>query len=149
MKGLMQSEPVSCLATSRLQADRAVNHLLNTGLSREGISILLACTPGFDFPEFSDSDGPEHLAPTKWEVGGAIGWLPDLGYFSLPGAGRFMAAGPLSAALGGPTAALTVRVVAGALRHLGIPTAEAWQYVESVTGGQILVSFGAEDSEEA
>jgi len=147
----MEKEPVSCLASSRVQANRIVNHLINAGFSYGEISVLFPCGPGFGSRNSDEKAGPQPtaLATPDWEVGGALGWLAELGSFALPRVGRFLVAGPLSAALGGPTATLSTDALVDALRSLGVSRHDARYYVESVKMGGTLVSFAAGTPDEA
>ena len=65
----------------------------------------------------------------------------------IPGLGPFIAAGPLTAALSGAAAGMTLGGIGGALVGLGIPEIEAKRYEGKIRGGNILISVHTEDRE--
>lgn len=145
----MNDEFISCLASSRVQASRAVSHLINTGFAYNEISVLLPCGRGF---RNSTDEAPHSATPVtapEWAVGGSLGWLTDLGTFSLPGVGVFAVAGPLSAALGGPTAPMSSAVVREGLRCLGLDRIQAGLCEAAVRAGETFISYRARSREEA
>lgn len=145
----MNDEFVSCLAFSRVQASRAVSHLINAGFAYTEISVLLPCGRGF---RNQTDEAPHSATPVtapEWAVGGSLGWLTDIGSFSLPGIGRFVVAGPLSLALGGPTARMSSAVVREALRTLGLDRVQAGLCEAAVRDGETFISYRAHSSAEA
>jgi len=81
-------------------------------------------------------------------VGGALGWLAGIGALAIPGAGPFIAAGPILAALSGAAVGATVGGIAGGLIGMGIPELEAKRYEGKIKAGNILLSVHTENSEE-
>jgi hypothetical protein len=142
----MDKQSVSCVTFSRVQAEEAIKQLINAGFFFDRISVLLTCGPDVGT---QDEDGMKALASTTrtapdwWRMEGPLGWLSDLGWFCLPGAGRFMVAGPLNAALGGPTASLTPTIVRDGLARLGVSPRRSRWYQESVENGGIFLSLQA------
>jgi hypothetical protein len=80
-------------------------------------------------------------------VGGALGWLAGLGTLMIPGAGPFLAAGPLMGFLGGVGLGASVGGLAGALIGAGIPEYEARRYAGRIHGGHVLLSVHCDDGE--
>jgi hypothetical protein len=145
----MNYEFVSCLACSRVQASRAVSHLINAGFAYNEISVLFPCGRGF---RNRTDEAPHSAAPVtapEWAVGGSLGWLTDIGSFSLPGIGRFVVAGPLSLALGGPTATMSSAAVRDALLSLGMDRVQAGLCEASVRDGETFISYRAHSPQEA
>src|SRR6202034_1662664 len=81
-------------------------------------------------------------------LGGAAGWLTGVGALLIPGAGPFLAVGPIVAALSGAAVGAAVGGIAGGLIGLGIPELEAKRYEGKIKAGNILLSVHTEDSEE-
>jgi uncharacterized membrane protein len=68
---------------------------------------------------------------------------------AIPGAGPFVAAGPILAALSGAALGATAGGLAGALIGYGIPEYEAKLYAGKLESGHILIGVHAIDSSEA
>jgi len=138
------------LAESEAQAVSIFNQLIGAGFSDSDISIL-----------FPDSDATRHFAHEQHTkapegaaagagggvvIGGALGWLVGIGTLVIPGAGSFIVADPIMAALAGAGAA--AGGLTGALIGMGMPEYEARQYEEKMKGGNILISVHTEDGAE-
>ena len=78
-------------------------------------------------------------------LGGLLGLLAGLGALAIPGAGPFIAAGPILAALSGGAVGAAVGGVTGALVGLGIPEMEARLYEGKLKEGNILVAAHSDD----
>ena len=65
---------------------------------------------------------------------------------AIPGVGRFIAAGPIIAALSGAAIGAAVGGIVGGLIGLGIPEIEAKRYEGKVKAGNILISVHTEDA---
>ena len=148
----MSKKSVFCIATSRNQADQIVDRLRNTGFSSNDISVLFPDKETTrDFAHEKNTKAPEGIATgagTGGVVGGALGWLAGIGALAIPGAGPFIAAGPILAALSGAAVGATVGGIAGGLIGLGIPELEAKRYEGKIKAGNILLSVHTENSEE-
>lgn len=83
-------------------------------------------------------------ASTGAFVRGTLGWLVSSGTLTIPGSGRFLAAGPMMAALGGVAGAADG--VTGVLIRMGIPEYESTRYAASLQKGRILLSVQSHDS---
>ena len=86
---------------------------------------------------------------TGGALGGLAGWLVGIGALAVPGAGPFIAAGPILAALSGAALGATAGGLTGALIGYGIPEYEAKLYAGKLECGHILIGVHAIDSGEA
>src|SRR3954462_2080991 len=109
-----------------------VDELKSAGFRNTDISVLFPESTGTrDFAHEKNTKTPEGAtagAGTGAVLGGALGWLIGIGALALPGAGPFIAAGPIVAALAGAGVGGTVGGIAGALIRMGIPEYEAKRY---------------------
>jgi hypothetical protein len=148
----MSKKSVFCIATSRDQADRIVDHLKNANFSNNDISALFADKgTSRDFAHEKNTKAPEGAATgagTGGVLGGALGWIAGIGALAIPGVGPFIAAGPIMAALSGAAIGAAVGGIAGGLIGLGIPELEAKRYEGKIKEGNILISVHTESSEE-
>lgn len=148
----MSKKSVCCIATSRDQAEEIVEQLKNANFSNNDISVLFPDTETTrDFAHEKNTKAPEGAAVgagTGGVVGGALGWVAGIGALAIPGAGPFIAAGPIVAALSGAAVGAAVGGIAGGLIGLGIPEIEAKRYEGKVKAGNILISVHTDDSDE-
>src|SRR6058998_4389173 len=97
------SKSVFCLCDTAGQAENIVDGLRAAGFSNNDISVLFPDTAGTkDFAYEQHTKAPEGAATGAGAgllLGGAFGWLMALGPLAVPGAGPFIAAGPLMIAL--------------------------------------------------
>src|SRR5258708_31573100 len=146
------AKAVFCIASSEFQAESVVNELKVAGFSDNDISVLFPDKTGSkDFAHEHNTKAPEGAATgagTGGVVGGALGWLAGIGALAIPGAGPFIAAGPIMAALAGMGVGGTVGGIAGALIGAGIPEYEAKRYEGQLNHGGILLSVHCDTSEE-
>jgi hypothetical protein len=141
------SQAVIGLVRDFESADFLVKGLTRSGFCNSDISIL---APDAQLGLEKHSKAPEGTATGAAAggiVGGALGLLAGIGALSIPGAGPFIAAGPIMATLSGIALGGTAGGVTGGLIGLGIPELEAKQYEDCLRNGDILVSVHAEDSE--
>src|SRR5205814_9447001 len=114
------------------QACTIVDQLKAAGFSNNDISVLLPDKAGTkDFAHEKHTKAPEGAttgAGTGGVLGGALGWLAGAGALAIPGAGPFIAAGPIMAALSGAAIGAGAGGLIGALVGLGIPEYEAKRY---------------------
>lgn len=137
------------LFEKKSQLENAVKQLKQAGFAQNDISILLS-NSSFDSeirlenatkaPEGAFSGGAIGLV-----IGVALGWLTGVGILQIPGAGFFISAGPLMAAVAGAGIGGTLGGMTGALVGLGIPEYEAKRYVGFVKGGGQLLSVHIDD----
>jgi hypothetical protein len=148
----MSMKSVFCIATSRSQADQIVDRLKSAGFSNNDISVLFPDKETTrDFAHEKHTKAPEGIATgagTGGVVGGALGWLAGIGALAIPGAGPFIAAGPILAALSGAAVGATVGGIAGGLVGMGIPELEAKRYEGKIKAGNLLLSVHTVNSEE-
>ena len=148
----MSKKSVFCIATSRDQADRIVDHLKAASFSNNDISVLFPDKgTSRDFAHEKNTKAPEGAATgagTGGVIGGALGWIVGIGALAIPGVGPFIAAGPILAALSGAAIGAAAGGIAGGLIGLGIPELEAKRYEGKVKEGNILLSVHADNSDE-
>lgn len=137
--------------TSYEGVENAVDALKAAGFRNTDISVLFPENVGTkDFAHEKGTKAPEGAsagAGTGAVVGGALGWLAGIGALAIPGAGPFIAAGPIMAALAGVGAGSVVGGIAGALIGMGIPEYEAKRYEGRVKKGGILLSVHSDNSD--
>jgi hypothetical protein len=139
---------VTGLFKERSSAELAVERLVESGYSRDDISILMSdATRGREFGVRTDSKAPEGAA-TGAAIGGVAGaiaaGLIAVGIIAAPGIG-LVAAGPIIAALAGAGAGGTAGGLIGALIGAGIPEHEAKFFSDEIAGGGILVGVYTHD----
>ncbi len=143
------AKAVFCIATSEFQAEAIVNDLKAANFSDNDISVLFPDKTGTkDFAHEQHTKAPEGAvtgASALGVVGGALGWLAGIGALAIPGAGAFIAAGPIMAALGGAAVGAAVGGIGGALVGMDIPEYEAKRYEGKIKAGNILISVHSEN----
>src|SRR5205823_3640831 len=121
----MSKKSVFCIATSRNQAEQIVDQLKIASFSNNDISVLFPDKDTTrDFAHEKHTKAPEGVATgagTGGVIGGALGWVAGIGALAIPGAGPFIAAGPIMAALSGAAIGAAAGGLAGGLIGLGIP----------------------------
>ncbi|MET0262167.1 MAG: hypothetical protein ABW223_04665 [Rariglobus sp.] len=148
----MSKKSVFCIANSRIQAEQIVGSLRSANFSNSDISVLFPDKETTrDFAHEKHTKAPEGAltgAGAGGLAGGALGWIAGIGALAIPGAGPFIAAGPIIAALSGVAVGAAVGGIAGALIGLGIPEIEAKRYEGKIKAGNILISVHTENSDE-
>jgi hypothetical protein len=131
--------------------ERAVDSLRNSGFRNTDISFLMAENVGSkDLAHRKATKAPEGVAAGASSgaiLGGTLGWLVGIGALSIPGAGPFLAAGPVVAALAGAGAAGAAGGLIGGLIGIGIPEYEAKRYEGRIRRGGNLMSVHCDDRE--
>ena len=134
-----------------VQAERAVDELIDAGFPSTDISVLMPDTESTrDFAHEKDTKAPEGTAvgvTTGGAIGGTLGVLAGIGALAIPGLGPFIAAGPIMAGLAGLGVGGAVGGLVGALVGMGIPEYEAKRYEGRVKNGGVLLSVHCETSE--
>ena len=133
------------------RAKIAFSELTNAGFRPSDISVLTA-TPksAKDFAHEKHTKAPEGTVTggaTGAVAGGIVGWLAGIGAIAVPGAGPFVAAGPVMATLAGVGVGGTAGAIVGALIGLGIPEYEAKRFEGLIKKGGVLLSVHSENSE--
>lgn len=148
----MTGKSVYAITLSHPQTEKIVSRLKAEGFANDRVSVL--------FPDKSTTSDFAHEKHTKSPegavtggvsggiLGGTLGWIAGIGALAIPGAGPFIAAGPLAAAVGGAFAGATLGGIAGGLIGLGLPEIEAKRYEDKVKDGNILISVHTTDSDE-
>jgi hypothetical protein len=149
---MASNKAVIGLVSTQAQAEAIVTALQTAGFARNDISALLPDKQGTrDFAHEQNTKAPEGAVTgvgAGGVLGGTLGLLAGIGALAIPGAGPFIAAGPIMAALSGAAAGAAVGGITGALVGLGIPEVEAKQYEGKIAGGNILLSVHVDDSKE-
>lgn len=139
------------------EAQNVVRDLVNSGISRDDISIVANDAAGAyserEVGGTQAAEGATSGAVGGGMVGGVLGLLVGLGALAIPGIGPVIAAGPLAAALGSAGAGALVGAGAGAatggllggLVGLGIPDEDAEVYAEGIRRGGALVAVNTSD----
>ena len=129
--------------------ERGVHQLREQGFRATDVSVLWPENLGTkDLGHELHSKAPEGAtagAGTGAILGGALGWLVGIGALAIPGAGPFIAAGPLVAALAGAGAVGAAGAITGALIGYGVPEYEAKRYEGRIRKGGVLLSVHADD----
>lgn len=139
------------LYPTRDSADAAVATLRTAGFRNTDISVLFPQNAGSK--EFGHEKGTKSAegavagGSTGAAIGGTLGWLAGIGMLAIPGAGPFIAAGPIVATLAGMGAGGAIGGTAGALVGLGLPEYLATRYEGRMRKGGILLSVHADDRE--
>ena len=138
--------------STTLQAEAAVDTLVNEGFSNSDVSVLMSDNQGSkDFAHEKNTKAPEGTttgAATGGAIGGTLGLLAGIGALAIPGVGPLIAAGPIVATLAGLGVGGAVGGVVGALVGLGIPEYEAKRYEGRIKEGGVLLSAHCDTSEQ-
>jgi hypothetical protein len=144
---------VAGIFDSRMEAEQALAELLNAGVERDKISLIMTDQTKGKLFSSTDDEGTRAAkgAAAGAAIGGALGalvaGLTAVGSIVVPGAG-LLAAGPIVAALSGAGAGAAVGGLSGALVRAGIAAAEANRYEEEVKAGKaVVIVHPANDNE--
>ncbi|MEO5915116.1 MAG: DUF3341 domain-containing protein [Luteolibacter sp.] len=144
----MSHQSIFCIATSHFQANHIVDQLKIANIPDDGISALLA-----DQSASRRFNGGNNLANATIAAAGAgaiigvtWGWIAGIGALAIPGAGLFIAAGPIISAMSGATIGAALGGICGGLIGMGIPEMDAKRYEGKILKGDILLSVRTEDS---
>lgn len=131
--------------------ENAVRAFSNDGFRETDISVLMPKNAGSkDLITTKSTKAPEGAAlgaASGAAVGGALAWFTAIGVLAIPGAGPFLAAGPIVAAFAGAGAVGVTGGITGALIGLGIPEFEAKRYEGRIRNGGALLSVHCDDHE--
>jgi hypothetical protein len=140
----MAEHSIFCVAASHAQAAEILENLRAAGFSNEAISAMWPDNGGAQyFGHEKHTKAPEGAAAgagTGGILAGALGWFVGIGALVIPGAGPFIAAGPLMAALSAAALGAALGGVTGALIGMGIPEWEARRFEGKIKEGNILIS---------
>lgn len=137
-------------------AIRAIKRLKLSGYSSDEISVLAKqCDQLVTVGEVTDINVQCDTSPKAGSgmlagsvLGGIGALLLDLGLFSIPGVGPFLAAGPIAVTLTGIVAGGAIGGIAGAFLDAGLNETEAKEYEEFLNQGKILVIVDDKDNKE-
>jgi hypothetical protein len=115
------------LVASQRQAERILTALEGAGLSKNDVSVLMP------------AESPTGDAPNLRVAASVV---------AIPGAGSFMATGPILLALSGGLVGAGSRTIAAALLGMGIREREAQHYDRKLRDGRVLVSVHVDEHEE-
>jgi hypothetical protein len=142
-------ESVYCIAKTYEQAEVIVEDLKEHGFLNDDVSALLPDKRGTrDFAHEHNTKAPEGATAggvAGLGVGAVFGWLVGIGALTIPGAGPFIAAGPIMVALSTAAVGTAAGGIIGALIGLGIPEFEAKRFDAKIREGNILISVHVED----
>lgn len=142
---------VYAIFSNRSQAERAVDALRADGFRSADISVLFPSNETTkEFAHEKATKAPEGAATGALggaTVGGVLGWLSGIGAIAIPGAGPFIAAGPIIGLLSGAGLGGTIGGIGGALVGLGIPEYEAARYEGRIKDGGVLLSVHCDDND--
>ena len=145
----MSQKSVFCIAASRNQVEQIVEDLKDAGFSNDDVSVLFAKKGTMrDFAYESYSKGLQGIDSRGGVVGGALAWLGGVAELGVPGAGAFVAAGSVLAALSGGMLGAKVGGIAGGLIGMGVPELEAKRFEGKVKAGKLLLSAHTKSMDE-
>jgi uncharacterized protein (TIGR02271 family) len=140
------------IGRSPQQAATIADQLKSAGFSRDDISVIFSDKgTSKEFAHEKNTKAPEGAAAgaaAGGGVGGVLGWLAGIGALAIPGAGPFIAAGPIMAALSGAAVGAATGGLTGALIGMGIPEYEAKRYHERLKDGNVLISVHCDDADQ-
>ena len=135
---------VICIAKTPHQAETLVTRLKDVVVSAADISLLLPDRPTlnhFVAEHYARVPGSATFGGSAGGLaGGVFGLLAGVGVLAIPGAGLFIAAGPIIAALSGAALGAAMGGISGALIGMGLPEFEARSYEAKVKDGSTLLS---------
>ena len=107
-----------CIVQNRAAAESVVSQLRSRGFSNDDISVLFPDKDGTkDFAHVENTKAPEGAIAGVGAgglIGGTVGLLAGIGALAIPGAGPFIAAGPLLGALSGAASGATCSSISAA-----------------------------------
>jgi hypothetical protein len=133
-------------------AQAAIDALIGAGFQPDDLSFLAphddAVRGGSAPREAHIDEDATRAAVARGMLGRVERWIKDVEALIVPGIGPFISAGSLKAALAGATTAGATTsgggVIAGALRDIGVPAAQAQQCAQAACSGGILVTVRAD-----
>ena len=137
------SRVITGIFTDTSSAAAAVDHLVEKGISREEISVLMSDAIHGHHVELETGSKMPEGATTGGVIGGTLGAIlagvAAASTLAIPGVG-ILAAGPLVAAAVGLGLGAASGGLIGALVGLGIPEHEAQFFADEVKDGKIMLA---------
>lgn len=145
----MASKMIIGIFNDYSMAGKVVEALKEAGFQARNVSILANDAEEARFAASNlEGPGPDKVVTTCGVLGAVGGWLVGLTAMAIPGAGFFLAAGPLMSALSGAAAGGIIGVITGALIHFDVPESEAKIYAGNLSEGKILVAVHTDNKDE-
>ena len=145
----MPNKSVSCIATSREQADLITHQIRAVNFSGNNISLRFPNRELFDNNADQNRTWCRKGAVSGAVLGGVIGgWLGWFGELAATGSATFLAAESVSAVLIGSVLGATIVGAFGGLIGMGIPESDAGQNKSRVAPVKILISVHTQNPEE-
>lgn len=148
----MSNQAVVGLVESYKEASKIVTKLHEAGFASKNISALypdkIGATDAAREQTTHAAEGTVAGAAAGGTLGGTIGLIAGIAALAIPGAGPFLAIGPILAAMGGVAAGAAVGGLAGGLVGMGLPEKEAKGYEEKIRRGHVLLSVHTGSSEQ-
>jgi len=136
---------------TRVFAKNGVQSLQNAGFRTADISVMFASpATSKEFAHTNETKSPEGATiggGAGAVVGGVLGLLAGIGVLAIPGAGPFIAAGPILGTLAGTGVGGLSGGLIGALVGAGFPEYEARRYEGRIKEGGILISVHSDDKD--
>ncbi len=136
---------------SKKEANRAISTLLDTGFSKEHMSLIVSDNAHhaiFSAPSDDEAkrtiEGGAVGALISGAVGALVAGLTLVGIIVVPGSG-LLAVGPMVAALSGAGAGAIAGGLSGALISAGFAVDEAKHYEEAIRHGKAVIIVHATD----
>jgi hypothetical protein len=149
-KVMTPRQAIMGLVASQRQAERILTALEGAGLAKDDVSVLFRAEPA---RTVGDADLPRAPAIAVGDgarpaLSGGLARRGGLGIVSVPGAGSFIAAGPILEALNGEFLGAGSRRIAAILISMGTREHEAREYEEKIQCGRVLVAVHVDEHEE-
>jgi hypothetical protein len=139
----MPTSSVLALVSTPNQAEQAIDLLRQAGFLANEISFLYSDAEGeltlFHENSTKAPEGATIGGSSGGILGGVTGFLIGMGVLVIPGAGPFIAAGPIMAALSGAAVGAAAGGLGGYLLGLGVPEYEAKVYSGKLDEGNMLI----------
>jgi hypothetical protein len=138
------------LVASQRQAERILTALEGAGLAKDDVSVLFRAEPARGVGAAAHTRSPAIAVGdgARPALSGGLALRGGLGIVSLPGAGSFIAGGPILEALSGEFLGASSRSIAAALIGMGTREPEARQYEEKIQCGSVLLAVHVDEHEE-
>lgn len=123
--------------------EKILDDLKKSNFKNEDISILTVKKKDRDK---NILEGVATGAITGATGGGILCWLASLGVIAIPGAGTFIAAGPLISAVAGVALGINAGSIAGALVGFGMAEVEAKELEKYIKDKGLIIAVHVKDS---
>jgi len=138
------------LVASQRQAERILTALEGAGLATDDVSVLFCAEASQGVGDADPTRGPAIAVGfgARPALGAGLARRGGLGIVVVPGAGSFIASGPILVALGGEWVGAGSRSITSTLIGMGTTELEARQYEEKIRGSRVLVAVHVDEHEE-